>query len=232
MFWGNLQNHVRLLTLFLRISPYSLPIYRQALRPDVPELFPIGHDAASSALWGYMNRVEDPEDKKSTIKVEDKPSKIVLKDLPLHERQNIRLLFGGVGDARHVIATLFDIYEQVQNDKLDWSSVGVHFVLNDIHPGMLARVLMILQSLYKLGSHSWEQIATEDVAGEDALMSYYLYFSCFLLPHQYDKISALAQELLLSPGSPYPWLVCNASTWQGLKPIWSSWKNTRVSARI
>ena len=74
----------------------------------------------------------------------------------------LRLLWGGVGDGRHVIVTLADVAHVVSQARKVHPDADVRTVLtekpvhmelwmNDLHPATLARDILILDGLHALG---------------------------------------------------------------------------------
>ena len=114
------------------------------------EYFPIGHDSATSALAGAPIRVTSNESDEEGVEFrEDIRHRVDLnhctKDNPLG------VLFGGVGDARHVLITLVDFYEQMKKfPKSRRNNVKISLLLNDLNPCVLARIVVLFLALEEM----------------------------------------------------------------------------------
>ena len=130
-------------------------LYRQCPVPTTHcEYFPIGNDLAVSALAGpTISLTESPTGKlrHSRFKTAKRGS-VDLDWLVKQGDGTARVLFGGIGDARHFWVTLIDIWERMRNDELP-EGAKFEFVLNDLNPTALARLRVVFQLLSQLGQY-------------------------------------------------------------------------------
>jgi tetratricopeptide (TPR) repeat protein len=98
------------------------------------EYFPIGHDDATSAFRDNQSRV-DP----------GKGEHLDWSSL----KDSFRVLYGGVGDGRHPLATLIDFFQE--SDHID-RNVKLYMLFNDLNATALARLVLLLLDVQKLGS--------------------------------------------------------------------------------
>jgi tetratricopeptide (TPR) repeat protein len=96
----------------------EVPRYKPMIQ-SIPEYFTIGHDM---------------------------PEPLFSKDLLETGRKKISLLFGGIGDARHLLMSMFSIAGEksaMESDKL------FHFTIVDIKPAVIARDLLLFLMLWQ-----------------------------------------------------------------------------------
>ncbi|TCD61538.1 hypothetical protein EIP91_008282 [Steccherinum ochraceum] len=82
-----------------------------------------------------------------------------LKSLSKERLSNLSFLFGGVGDGRHVYTTVVDVHHQwkkLPQEKKD--ATFVHITMNDIHPAMLARDIVIMSLASQISDEGLEPI--------------------------------------------------------------------------
>ncbi|ESK89838.1 hypothetical protein Moror_823 [Moniliophthora roreri MCA 2997] len=112
----------------------SIPIRKRCPQPSV-EFYAVGHDEPMSILedWGPEDELKRPLD---------------LHSMSNEELGHIAIFFAGVGDARHVLASVIGLNRlQRTLDEEKKRALNVHFTLNDIHPQALARDLCLFALL-------------------------------------------------------------------------------------
>jgi tetratricopeptide (TPR) repeat protein len=117
-------------------SSFQPILLRSALMSPYTEYHPFGHDYLESAL-----------------KVSSDTSKSIrLNKLTDEELSSLGVLFGGVGDGRHVLATILDAHHQYQQmDEEKKGLLKVHLTLNDINAQVMAKNVLVLVILERLG---------------------------------------------------------------------------------
>lgn len=121
---------------------------------------------------------------------DDSAEPMNLRSMPLDRLSNISFLYGGVGDARyattmsnvlfefttffrHVYTTLIDLHlhhtsQKLSKEKKD--ALFVHITMNDVHPAMLARDMILLMLASQLGD---EGLEPEDLLELKATLVYF-----------------------------------------------------------
>ena len=168
------------------------PIHRASLLgSSVCEYYSFGHDLACSAL-GPGDPVNEEGDVCSPP--------IQLQELPKEDLANLAVLFGGVGDARHVFVTLVDAFRQWESLAGDKSKqFHLHLTLNDINPTVLARDILMLEALQRLGNVvDWNDCSNpqKKEAFQLATMLGYTFFGYVMPPSVYDMQMKLIDDLL------------------------------------
>jgi tetratricopeptide (TPR) repeat protein len=117
-------------------SSFQPILLRSALISPYTEYYPFGHDYLESALH-----------------VSSDPSKSIrLNKLTDEELSSLGVLFGGVGDGRHVLATILDAHHQYQQmDEEKKGLLKVNLTLNDTNTQVMAKNLLVLVILERLG---------------------------------------------------------------------------------
>jgi len=217
---------------------------RASCNDPVCEYFSFAHDIAMSLLGAGIGEVErrtSMQSKKrlpSAIRLADLPHPVPQDDSP-SPRRSLAFMFAGVGDARNVFATLMDSYDQNKqfSDKSD--RFQFHITLNDIKEAVLARDVLLLILLHRLGCFdSHNQVASNPEAGLWATMLHYLYLGYVLPPNVHSALQQLLRELLSFEDSKaftvkFPWMTvvdngnCGEKNegWEQMRAIWSYWLN-------
>jgi len=107
---------------YRRVRLQQMPRYLPSLDP-VREYYVVGHDEACSQIDASMLDQSD---------------------------QSISILFGGIGDARNLYATLLKV-DQLEGELLQLPTRKYHVTINDIKPETLARDLLMFFLLNDLG---------------------------------------------------------------------------------
>lgn len=183
----------------MRIIPSIHPRRRQVAddlgRQDEPEYFPFGNDNAESVFDSGMF-----ETAKSG--------------------SSLSFLFGGIGDGRNLLATLFSMMVFCRSSGRHFKSL--HCTLIDLKPAALARLLILLSlfSSETSGRGLMQNRAALSSAIQDTLCSAaYIYMGYILPPsvHQrlQDTISSLVQRMEVSSDGAIPgleWVYISSST--------------------
>jgi len=174
----------------------NLPILRASLRGQINEMFVYGHDNPQSAFGSGGDFLRPMN----------------LKLLSSEERAQISVLFGGVGDARHVFATILDAYSQLHElPQEKRKTFRIHFTMNDVVPAVIARDLLIFITLSKLGAFdSYMCIRNDKEAGKWATLLEYLYLGVVMPANVHDNLVNLMDYILSfdfeSFTSSFPWM--------------------------
>lgn len=135
-----------------------LPRYRSPVVNGPTPYSCIGWEVALSGLAG---RVPSPADTEATFSSsrggtfggeDENEGAIDLASRPEGERR-LALLFGGLGDARQVLATFRDIHQQAawSEGRLAFPSVQLSLLLNDVKAECLCRAVVMFRALEALG---------------------------------------------------------------------------------
>lgn len=105
------------------------------------EYYYFGHDTPVSAIDSWIFDEGDEGDNRA-----GRSKKIFHQD-------DLSIFFGGCGDCRHVIATLFDILDRV--DVMNTTKVkNIRLELNDVHPFVFARFVVVCNLAMQLDKMS------------------------------------------------------------------------------
>ena len=158
--------------------------------------------------------------------VEDTSTRINLNELNSDELSSLRFFFGGFGDARHIYASLIDLHSQavlLPTEKQQLAKVS--FVVNDIKPHPMAKLMVIFSVLRKLSAYDYAQIGSDYEATKWAALSMYL-FACNVMPAYLAKELALIIEDLTKTellDEQWSFLRINASSWSQVKEVLQQW---------
>eukprot|EP00956_Cyclotella_meneghiniana_P011508 scaffold16164_cov23-Cyclotella_meneghiniana.AAC.1 len=118
-----------------KVNFEPIPI-RSSFQDPYCEYYNFGHDESESLL------------RHETIESQS----IHLKDLTDLELSSLSFLFGGVGDARHVMATMFDAHHQYLTlPSSKQAKFRLHMTLNDISAQLLAKDALVLVLAHEMG---------------------------------------------------------------------------------
>ncbi|KAF7790664.1 hypothetical protein EIP86_001620 [Pleurotus ostreatoroseus] len=191
---------------------WKLPQRRQAQEPYL-EYFVLGTDPIFSVLDGWSDNEKCPLD---------------LQALPEPRLSNVALLFGGVGDARHVFGTLIslhDVYEKMTKRKK--KALHVHMTMLDIHPAILARDLCILMLLHQLTDDTLDPEARMEIEATIA----YTYYALLLPPYSAKRLKNVMENLIVqlseSPPDLPEWLYVTNNSIAPIIEVLSMWLDTR-----
>ncbi len=115
------------------------------------------------------------------------------------ELASINIFFGGSGDCRHVYTTIEDLYRQlIKLPVKKQKTVKSLFVVNDLKPHALAKMLIILKALRKLGDFEIEQIGKDVEATTIAAVLMYL-FGMYLMPDYIaNEVDGIIKDIVKS----------------------------------
>ncbi|TFK84368.1 hypothetical protein K466DRAFT_654782 [Polyporus arcularius HHB13444] len=169
---------------FSRLPMFCKPLAQEEL------YFSIGHDPIIDLTAGWLNH----------------PHPLKIDALPRDKLSELAFLFGGVGDGRHVLATVCGLHAAYkQLSKAKQRSFRAHLTLLDIDHSMLARDLCMLLLLHQLNSTSNTIIRTEIKA---TLM--YTFIGAVMPPYCFERlrtiIGDLRRRLTATPPELPPWL--------------------------
>ncbi|KAI0719798.1 hypothetical protein C8T65DRAFT_802334 [Cerioporus squamosus] len=161
-----------------------LPLFFKPL-DHTKEFFPIGSDDLIDLTVGWGSSKDCP---------------VNFQKLSIEQLGQVAFLFGGVGDARHVMSTLCGLSSTYS--KLPEAKRGVfraHLTLLDIHAATLARDLCIFLLLDQL-NHTSDATAKTEIKA--TLM--YIFCGAVMPPYCYDRLQALLKDLKVQITSPNP----------------------------
>jgi len=180
-------------------------------------------------LGNIITKDEDPnensinEDSKE-ISTEDSSSRINLNNLGKEELSSLRFFFGGFGDARHIFASLIDLNQEVQKLSIEkQDSVQVTFVVNDIKPHALAKLLIILVALRKLSKFEYDQIGKELKATRAAMLLVYVYVGNVMPNYIYHELIDIIKSIVESELDSWNFFSINESSWTAAKKVLKQW---------
>ncbi|KAH7922618.1 hypothetical protein BV22DRAFT_1070111 [Leucogyrophana mollusca] len=177
----------------------KIPIFKSAINPSLP-YYSVGNDAVMSLIDGW----------------EDGESPLKLNELSHEDLSQISILFGGVGDARHVFGTLIGMHRA--HKKLSpqkRASFHAHLTLLDIQDTALARdlcILMLINDLLERSDH--DKITQVEIKAT----IFYVYVGIVMPSYCWDRLLDTIKKLihLLSensaPTSLPSWLYVDASS--------------------
>ncbi|KAL8821143.1 MAG: hypothetical protein Q9191_007370 [Dirinaria sp. TL-2023a] len=150
------------------------------------------------------------------------------------EQMNCNFFFGGVGDARHVYATLIDIFDRETMSKLSVPSTKhYHFTMNDVKIQTAARNLIMLWLLQDLTA-----VPEASSTAELTMTTIFHVFCSHVMPgvifeHMQKVITALIEELNIeSPMLRKPYGVyVSQSHKAGLKTALKLWQDPYLGTR-
>ncbi|KAI0719796.1 hypothetical protein C8T65DRAFT_736355 [Cerioporus squamosus] len=152
-----------------------MPLFFQPL-DDTKEYYPIGHDEFIDLTSGCGS-------------VDPRPLNITA--LPLKDTQKLAFLYGGVGDARHVLATIRGLSTACSNlPKAKKAKFHAHLTLLDINATMIARDLCVFLLLHELNN-------TSDATARAEIKATLMYMFCgaAMPSYCYDRLSGLFKDL-------------------------------------
>ena len=135
----------------------------------------------------------------------------------------------GFGDARHIYSSLIDLHQQVEllsNDEKN--KVQVSFVLNDIKPHPLAKLLIMINAFDKLANFEYDQIGSEYEATKAAALCVYLFVGHIMPFYLEQEVFKIINDLLTlqNISSRWSYLKINENSWQNVKIVLREWATT------
>ncbi|KAL3923264.1 MAG: hypothetical protein SGILL_001750, partial [Bacillariaceae sp.] len=157
--------------------------------------------------------------------------------LPMEHLTSLSLLFGGVGDARHVYTTICDSHKQWQSlDSAKKNAFRIRMVLNDINATVLARDALVIAALIRLSKCAPSVEACEDRGSEAFRLATLLEYTFwgYTMPkvvydHQMRLIDALVEEDFASLK---PVLIADENIWSQIKRIMICWRKTEEGKNL
>jgi len=186
---------------------FTPQLTRSSLSFPYCEYYPFGHDEAESALNG----------------------------MDIKPNSKINVLYGGVGDGRHVLATILEANYRNEKGGLE---MKLHVSMNDINTTLLLKDILVLVLLYRIGNTKDIDMYSGNILKElekhqeaYLLMSllYYGTLSYSMPPSIYLKLQNLLKEIFIdmtceSFNQKYPWLYVPVSTcWSKVQRVAKYW---------
>jgi hypothetical protein len=164
----------------------------------VAEHFNIGHDCARSEFDASLAN-ESPEEPAS-------------------------FLFGGIGDARHLYATLIGIAKH-ETDSKSPSDRNFHFTINDINPVVFARDIVIFFLLLDLSQYSADCATSEPMEILTAL--YFIYAAPIMPAKAADRLQNVIEAVIGAINDPAKlpsWIYLYETDHKAIINVLESWK--------
>ncbi|KAI0318122.1 hypothetical protein OF83DRAFT_1117752 [Amylostereum chailletii] len=138
---------------------------------------------------------------------------------PFELLPNLAFLFGGVGDARHVYASLIGLHHaHARLSSARRNALHAHFTLLDIHPTMLLRDLVVLMLLERLvrGTDCKEE-------REEIKAAVFYTFVGVVVPEMYNKWCDLHTMVSTTPPTLPAWLHLSPDAAAGVLSVLKKW---------
>ncbi|KZV73527.1 hypothetical protein PENSPDRAFT_648877 [Peniophora sp. CONT] len=198
-----------------------LPVTKRYFEGAIMEYFMMGHDDLFSIVDGYGPEIKAP------LKLDEIPEEMLSK---------LAFFFGGVGDARHVYASMIGLdraFGKLSASKRDVAKG--HLTLSDVHPTVICRDLLVLMLLHRLVQG---QLSSEEEYGVKIALHYV--FCLHLIPNAglkwvTEAIGDLRKMLSETPPSTPDWLYIPEDAAPQLMVIldaWDPWPASRTAEDI
>ena len=203
-----------------KVNFEPMPI-RASFQNPYCEYYNFGHDEAESLL------------RHETIESQS----IHLKDLSDEELSSLSFLFGGVGDARHVMASLFDAHHQyltLPSPKQD--KFRLHMTLNDISAQLLAKDVLVLVLSHEMGrlAEDFETASNEREPFFLGTVIMYATLGHAMPPCVHEKMVECIKLWFTESTrdnflEAFPWLYMSEQTWKGILAKMKAWVDPETS---
>eukprot|EP00978_Attheya_sp_CCMP212_P006485 scaffold14886_cov44-Attheya_sp.AAC.3 len=182
-------------------------IIRSSLNGPLCEYYSFGHDRAESALTGLTFDNDNNSNGSSS--------------------NDVRILYGGVGDGRHVLTTILDAACIQRKDSA--ASFKLHATMNDLNAQVLVKDILTLVVSHRIDKALFQ--AGGEMTKEIALLNFVLYFGlhAYAMPAVvYGTLQLLVKELFLDSTcktfcEAYPWIHIEDQDWKTFQRIASYW---------
>ena len=183
---------------------FSPQVLRSNVSSPYCEYYPFGHDKAQSAV----------------------------SDIDVKMQTQIDVLYGGVGDGRHVFATILDFYSRSRDS--DPTDVNLRITMNDINKQVLLKDILVLILAKRVAPLAPKCLASLKEDQEAALLVLVLYYTTlgYAMPNTvYEKLQALVREIFLDDSfdafqEKYPWLSLSECDWHEIQRVAEFWVDT------
>ncbi|EIM87131.1 uncharacterized protein STEHIDRAFT_167970 [Stereum hirsutum FP-91666 SS1] len=191
----------------------QMPIFR---KPADTEMlyFPIGHDEILNIVEDWGPTYEGSHDP------------LPLNDIPITCLKPLALLFGGVGDARHVFASIIGLQKASASSLSRKRSLTLkaHMTLIDVQPTILARNLCLFMLLDELMNRS---VLDENTIIIKATL-FYAYVGVLMPDYCYTKWMSVVRDLrirlALSPPDIPSWFHVSPDSVPGIISCFTYWE--------
>lgn len=191
-------------------------LLRASFQNPYVEYYNFGHDVSESLL------VRNESNEAQSIR---------LADLTDKEISSLAFLFGGVGDGRHVMATLLDAHHQYRSlPPSQQEKFRLHMTLNDISGQLLAKDVLVLALAHEVGKLADDvdsALTTRDpfVPG---MVIYYVTLGYVMPPFVHKKFIEYVKEWFTENSreefqKTFPGLVISEKTWEGMLVRMRAW---------
>ena len=213
-----------------------LPRFRPSLRPYHFTYYAVGHDPAQSSLSGLFLLSELSRNMKENVQHfrpglsywgrEDGGDQLMrMRQLSDEERAQLSFFYGGCGDCRHIIATLYDLGRQISEGvQAMHRGNHVHFLLNDCNASILARFSVLLVALHDLSRFQTENLQRRNNEEVKQLFAFlhYVYFSPVVPVFVHLRLCSIIRRLLRDRYL-YPTLIFPDQAWERVKKVLEFW---------
>eukprot|EP01088_Endostelium_zonatum_P014844 TRINITY_DN3399_c0_g1_i1.p1 TRINITY_DN3399_c0_g1~~TRINITY_DN3399_c0_g1_i1.p1 ORF type:complete len:683 (-),score=153.06 TRINITY_DN3399_c0_g1_i1:95-2143(-) len=223
----------------------TLPKIRPCLKTSALEYYVVGTDMATSAFAGMVYQTEEnplqdmmyPPDKPPTSREEGESQQMKDKRATMGDvsyrinvttsKTPISVYYGGIGDARHLFATIIDAGIQIKraqgrnnnNNSTSFKTTTiipqpVHFTMLDIKAAAIARDLILFYAIDRLAQLQPFKNPKNQAVIETVVLLEYLYTGELMPKYSYDLLLRLIRELQdkLNSKSLPPWLIVQSPT--------------------
>ncbi|KAL7553951.1 hypothetical protein ACHAWF_017877 [Thalassiosira exigua] len=191
-------------------------LLRASFQNPYIEYYNFGHDVSESLL-------QPAEDSGA--------QSIHLDNLDDDEISSLSFLFGGVGDARHAMATLLDAHHQYKAlPEAKQERFRLHMTLNDISAQLLAKDALVLVLAYEIGQSAANVKEALKTSRPFAIgmIIYYVTLGYVMPPFVHEKMveyiklwfTENTKENFLCT---FPWLTISEDSWEGILEKMNAW---------
>ena len=156
---------------------------------------------------------------------------IILDELDDDELSSLSFLFGGVGDGRHVFATLLDAHQQYQSlSESKQEKFCLHMMLNDISVQLLAKDALVLVLSHELGATA-DCVKTALTTADPfniGMVIYYVTLGYAMPRFVHQKMVSCIKRWFIDSSrevftQTFPWLFIAEDTWEGIVEKMNAW---------
>eukprot|EP00578_Thalassiosira_sp_NH16_P030003 CAMPEP_0181080430 /NCGR_PEP_ID=MMETSP1071-20121207/2563_1 /TAXON_ID=35127 /ORGANISM="Thalassiosira sp., Strain NH16" /LENGTH=1044 /DNA_ID=CAMNT_0023161907 /DNA_START=65 /DNA_END=3199 /DNA_ORIENTATION=- len=212
MYYQNIINNDDGATPGAKFEPSPI---RASLQDPYYEYYNFGHDVSTSLL------VHPKIDAQS----------IHLKDLTDDELSSLAVLFGGVGDGRHVFATLLDAhYQYTSLPSHQQEKFNIHITMNDISAQLLAKDILVFVLAHEMGrlASDCNQAMKESEPFFLGVVIMYMTLGHAMPSAVYAKMVERIKFFFTESShndflKRFPWMQLSKHTWEGITHRMKAW---------
>ncbi|KJX97970.1 hypothetical protein TI39_contig450g00005 [Zymoseptoria brevis] len=175
LFLRELKSQLHNSEMYRRLSGHDVRAIHSKILADLPRLKPQIRTASEYFVFGH-----------------DCPESLYESDLAKAGRDKIALTFGGIGDGRHMLASLVTIFIGEAVEKADHKQ-QFHFMIVDRKPAVIARNLVMLVMLDALAKTTG---ANEAAATRISTALFYTFLAPIIPPEVHTILQSIIQRLI------------------------------------